>query len=376
MNLTKLHKAIAEKLCNENNIEKIETNVAQMTIENVNENINEDIFKLKKAAQKFLNSYKGLEQSHQSFSAQQLKSLLNAKDDNDLSFISYLGGGQETYYTRAKYLLAFEFDEALNEYLGGLPKKGIYVYVDSEGKPVTYEMSMENLAKYANAKGILLISKKALDRGVKENNLSILDGQDSKINKSHLNVAQKAYLGVSNRIKNSPIAPPDAPYLLMWKEKNDWKVSTLLNKGDLKEAYVAALMEEHQKKCLCSLIGGDVGNNPYYSHKLISTFFNKYIYNVTNMPAIVEEDIISSFYGAQYAVKGSTASLPGLEQYLKAASFIISSNFKSKKDIDNYLEKQVRNGHRNHIIKVLENESSIVAQGFLELKRMNININI
>jgi hypothetical protein len=77
-------------------------------------------------------------------------------------------------------------------------------------------------------------------------------------------------------------------------------------------------MTEHKsnldKLCNCE----NIGKEPYYSHELAKTFFNNYISKVTNLPAIVEEDVVSNLLmgnsniKAEYMVKGKNFSLPGL----------------------------------------------------------------
>ena len=94
----------------------------------------------------------------------------------------------------------------------------------------------------------------------------------------------------------------------MWKETK-WVIARVNSYGDVKEAYVAALMKQH-------LDGWDIlchdspGSAQFYNDMLIKDFFNHFITNVDNTAAVVEEDVVTD--KKQYAVKGEGAGFPQL----------------------------------------------------------------
>ena len=220
------------------------------------------------------------------------------------------------------YTKLFKFDEILTKYLGNLPKRAIYVAIDSDGKPHTYEMSLKDLADLSQKKGRLgnSLPKKFL------NNHSAIEDQidkDSKEQLEHISKGIAATQGTINRLNvfysrlGENVQKQGG--ILMWKSGGDWRLAKVANQGVISEAYANFLLTRHktQKDYLFNI---DKGENPYYSHSLIAKFY-KYLSSVTNMPAIIEEDIITEF--AQYAVKSSRAPLPSINQYLRTAQTIV-----------------------------------------------------
>lgn len=92
----------------------------------------------------------------------------------------------------------------------------------------------------------------------------------------------------------------------------------------MKEAYVAALLTNHENK-IDALYRHEIGAPSYYDHDLIRIFFEHFIQKVTNKAAIVEEDIVTP--DKQYAVKSTGASLPSIQQYLQVAQFVAANAF-------------------------------------------------
>ena len=218
-----------------------------------------------------------------------------------------------------QYFLAFTFDKKLNSFLEGLPKYALYVYEDSKGNLSTFKMSLMDLAKKSYEGNRLDISLKQLQS---EFNKAL--EQNADFDSFHIAQAQAAYKGVNARLQvyyDRMEKRQAQGGLLMWKINREWFIARITNKGDLKEAYVSALMVQHNSDndVLCNV---DTGVPQFYSHELISNFFYNFIEKVTNKAAITEEDIVTA--DSQYSVKGARASLPSLNQFESIASYIIS----------------------------------------------------
>jgi len=117
-------------------------------------------------------------------------------------------------------------------------------------------------------------------------------------------------------------------------------MGNLINTGDLKEAYVAYLFSDHENNLLC---GKNKGTEPYYDHDFIGTFYKNYITKVTNLEAILEEDVLTT--DKQYGVKGRKASLPSLKQYITTANLIIQQQkILTKEELETELNKKFNRG--------------------------------
>lgn len=232
------------------------------------------------------------------------------------------------------YRALFKFDESLTNYLNEVPKRGLYVFFDDEGRPSTYDMPMTELANISQGRG-----------RIAKLNRSQLQSIESQIDKNaledleHINQGACAAMGVNNRL-NRFYANRGAQTiinkkgetktrttqrqggLLMWKTGGTWKIAKVANQGVIGEAYASFLMTKHKTK-YDYLVGIETGESPYFSHSLIAKFY-KYLSAVTNAPAIVEEDIYTEW--VQYAVKGQKAGLPTPEQYIRTAYTILSSS--------------------------------------------------
>ena len=241
------------------------------------------------------------------------------------------------------YKELFKFDDALTRYLGNLPKRAIYVVIDDRGNPHTYEMSLTELAELSQKKGRLgkslpkkfLDSHSAIENEIDKNNSEELE---------HISQGAAAVQGTINRLNvfYNKLGENTQKQggILMWKSGGRWNLAKVANQGVVSEAYANFLLTKHktQKDYLYRI---DKGENPYYSHSLIANFY-RYLSTVTNMPAIVEEDIINEF--AQYSVKSSRASLPSINQYLRTAQTIalysgVLSPENLKKIIENTFSK-------------------------------------
>ena len=255
-----------------------------------------------------------------------------------------------------RYSAAFMFDQQLTKFYGEVPRKALYVYEDSKGDLSTYELDLAGLIKAADYTGKILEGKaKSEAFKIMETDLKEKD----KENEKHIAQAQSAYRGITNRLARfyeKANLPTNQRGIIMWKKERDWILAQILNYGDLKEAYAAAIMTKHLSD-LDVLCGISSGSPPYYSHELISTFFTDYVYNVTNKAAIIEEDIVTDI--EQYAVKGAKSSLPGISQYIKAAETITgNTDFMSREEFKNALiAKFPREVHRNKTYAAVENIS-------------------
>jgi len=257
---------------------------------------------------------------------------------------------QQLVLLQASYAYAFWFDEQLKQFRGQVPSSALFVLEDSKGMLSTYEMPMLSLIKYVNAadKNRLNASnallRKELD-GVKKED--VFDAE-------HVAQAQAAYTGVSNRLERywSKVGGQRQDGILLWKEGREWIAAKVLNKGDLKEAYTAALMSEHKSK-MDKLCGIPTGSPKYYSHELVRVFFNEHISKVSNAAAIQEEDIIMP--NRQYGIKSFRAELPSLNQYYDTAKWIIEHQEATKEE----LEQEIRKGgeaFRNKILGPVANK--------------------
>lgn len=232
------------------------------------------------------------------------------------------------------YMIAMYLQRSLDKYFGNLPRT-IYIVKTSEDNLTlkgTYEISLEEyIGKHFGIK--IDYSNKISKEKQEKMNLE---------RKKHLTMVKSAYEGTAARLNRffEIAGVTSLKYskkkgfesdkgtkqggLLMWKEQKDWVLATVDNYGDVKEAYVAALMQEHKSKLdLCTNVKG-IGNPKYYSHKLISNFFDSYISKVDNLGPVYGEDV--QLNDKQIGVKAQNSSLWGLEQYRELAKKIIAQN--------------------------------------------------
>lgn len=330
-----------------------------MTAEEAMENLG--IEELRAAAQLFLKSYRTLERV---FSLQQLSMLKSMiSNQNDESGNTTIGillktRNAKTVYTRSKYLLAFNFDEVLSKFREQVPRYAAYVYVGPDGVPQTFKMPLKEMIVLLNKQGRI---GNPTDIFFLKNEYGTLEQEQMKEmggQQDHIKIAQAAYQGTVNRLNRYyDVFGLSGSFRqggrLLWLEgPGKWAIAKVNNGGDLKEAYVAALMARHKedKDPLCY---DDIGIAPYFNHMLIKDFFNNYIFGVTNMAAIREEDVVAD--SGQYAVKGARASAPSFQQYVTVAEAILTQNITSKEELEDYIA-QVWNQdtHRNTVEKIIE----------------------
>ena len=273
---------------------------------------------------------------------------------NALSLVKQ--SNQQLVLIQACYAYAFWFDEQLKKFRGQAPSSALFILESKGGIPSTYELPLLSLIKYINAadKNRLNASNALLQKE--------LDGikKEKILDEGHVKQAQTAYQGVANRLeeywKKTEGQRQDG--LLMWKENHEWIVAKVLNKGDLKEAYAAALMTQHKSNA-DKLCGIDPGVPKYYSHELVKVFFNEHITKVSNAAAIQEEDIVME--KIQYGVKSFRAEMPSLSQYYDAAKWVVVNKDIAEKDLKQELENELRKGgeaFRNKIVGKINEQAN------------------
>ena len=251
---------------------------------------------------------------------------------------------QQLVLLQATYAYAFWFDEQLKQFRGQVPSSALFVLESKKYGLSTYELPLTSLIKYVNAadKNRLNASNALLKKEFEG------EKKESIFNEEHVLQAQAAYAGVSNRLERywERTKTQRQDGLLLWKENKEWVVARVLNKGDLKEAYAAALMSKHNTK-LDKLCGIPRGVPDYYSHDLVRVFFNEHISKVSNAAAIREEDIVME--DKQYGVKSFRAELPSLAQYYDTAQWILNHQSATKEDLENEIMKG-KEAFRNEIL--------------------------
>ena len=359
------------------NINDVETIISQAN-EKVGEQWQEETLALwmdlQKKAQILIDSYNSALNNGERITWSRLsKKILSTKTPE---YIEEYQRKKELYFQQLAnlhkvYPAAFAFDEAFTLYRGELPKQVAYVII-KKGVPTTYLMSLSELAEKASLKNRLFISEKNLKNEKKQVLEDVLrqNHNNSLDIEKHISYARAAYEGTHNRLQRYLTLKQHFQaqgMLLLFKVDSIWQIARVLNMGDVKEAYVAALMTEHQNDCLCS--AGEKGKPKYYNHNLIQMFFLKYIHNITNRPAIIEEDVQGS--NVQYSVKSRGANLPSLNQYIDAAREVLKyKNPMSKEEISTYLATQDSNTFRNNLVNDLneltDEEFQLLLQAFAD----------
>ena len=319
---------MANNYIKDSDIKLIQKLMAEATAEEFNKKNSVSWTQLQTQAKNFIQAYEILNQQSYLLDNDFLKQIVN--NPESVTYIQGLRFNREGFIIKSNYLLAFNFDRYLNNYLDKQPKKALFVFEDNKNTLSTYKMSLINLAKHINAQGRINISKNQLQ---KEQTELLEDAQNNNIHQKHIAQGQAAYRGTIARLgeyyKQANLSGSSAQGgLLMWKESHNWMINTVLNKGDIKEAYASFLLTEH-KTSMDYLNKESQGKAEYYDDALIATFFKEYINKVTNKPALLEEDIVTK--EKQYAVKSKAAPAPSLKQYIDAANLIINNKKKLTK---------------------------------------------
>ena len=268
-----------------------------------------------------------------------------------------------TIRLRLAYLSAFKFAEYVHQYLGQPFSKALVVVDGDDGKPYTVEISLIELVKAAGSAGnihqewVKDIIKASKTENIKDLSKEAALGEQNK----HLKELRRAYSFVQKNmryVEQTRIKVKDGKekevtggqyYIKLYNNNNDWRTYNIINQGDLKEAYAAALMRQHQdnitdlgKKvdyiCLPD-IQGDASDNYKEDRILASEFFHNYIALVDNKGALLGEDIILEDK-IQYAVKAAGATMPKLGQYIRAAQAILALEDNLEEGITAYFDKE------------------------------------
>ena len=275
---------------------------------------------------------------------------LNAFSKNNIGSIT-TGYKARTIRLRLAYLSAFKFAEYVHQYLGQPLSKALVVLDGDDGKPYTVELSLVELVKAAGSAGHFhqewiqaIIEGSQTDAKRRLSIEATFQNQDE-----HLELLQTAYSYVQENMKYVQQTKTKIKegkevkvtggqyYIKLYNEHNEWRTYNIINKGDLKEAYAAALMRQHQTKIrgldsICQ-------TNNKNEINLASAFFHSYIAQVDNKEALLGEDIMLD--DIQYAVKATNAQLPSLAQYVRAAQAILASKDNLQQGIEDYFDKEV-----------------------------------
>lgn len=253
-----------------------------------------------------------------------------------------------TIRLRLAYLSAFKFAEYVHRYLKQPLSKALVVLDGNNGEPpYTVEISLIDLVKATGSAGDIHQTwvKDIIKASETENIKDLSIEATSQIKKKHLQRLQTAYSYVQKHmryVEQTRIKVKDGKetkitggqyYIKLHNNDDEWRTYNIINQGDLKEAYAAALMRQHQTKLdsICKSKKQD-------EVSLASAFFHNYIALVDNKGALLGEDIMLK--KVQYAVKAADATMPKLAQYIRAAQAILASKDNLKKGIKEYFDKE------------------------------------
>lgn len=347
---------------------------------NVYEN-QEDLNKIKEKAENIL-SKKYTEEEEKNFKklvnqAVEVKKRIELAKKNSSEIITKttvenMTKAQQQVYLTYKYIFD-RFQPSFAEFFGlnERDRKGLVAIRDEKTNtaqlvelPLSemFKIMIQNGGRIPKSIDIKQLGKKA----VIKNNNSSNDSQKS---------ANAAYQGTLNRLdrywelrdKTYDINSKGYPrqkqqMILMWKINHDWHLATILNYGDVSEAYATAYLTEKNS------LPTDIGAEKYYSHDLIEKFYWTYIRRVTNLKSLINEDIVLE--KIEYAVKSNNASLPGLTQFEELAQFIIDLNRTIsgkiekdfEKEIDRLFGEKIDSGIRNVYIGTINDSFTDLSQ--------------
>lgn len=376
--------AIGEVTINKATVESIVKKIKQESEQTIKEGMEVTWEQLQTAAKEFLQGYKILQEAGKNFKSQLINALNQITPKNAPQKTKALEQ-ERLQILRGQYLLAIEFEKYLNAYRKNAPSSMAYIYEDPDGSLTVYELSLREMVMGSS------LDKDSL-RFSSINYLKKLQStEEGKIKKyfkekeEHMIEAQNVYQWTEARFyrhfevfqrsqKNMAI--------LMWKENREWVLNTLLNLGDVKEGFTNFLISNHINELCQKIKNADNNLDKYGDHDAVKTFYENYITQVTNLDAIVEEDIlIKDSEGKvefQIGVKSGKAALPGITQYLKMA-YNILKNDDLKDNINEWIKNNFNEGdHRNKTIDSLEKAAGKATQEVLNEmlydKRRKMNI--
>ena len=331
----------------ESSVEEVIEELKKATIESLSKDVKVSLSELKRQASIFLSSVKTLSKEYENFTRESLNKIIRSQPEAAL----YVRKGEmekERLYVQSLYMLLFHFDEFLSRFRKEDERKVIYVFEDKNtGKLDSYEMNYRELVVNANKTLAIDISKERLQT----NKRTSLESK-KMISEDKIKQSQIAYNAVNNRLERYFETHKGAQKqggIIMWRKGKNWMLGNVQNKGDLKEAYISFLFSNHED-ALSKVIESNSGNPPYYSHELVDLFYNNYINKVTNLAAIVEEDVVIS--NKQYGVKSLNAELPKFQQYINVATAIVNNEI-NENNIEQIIKEKVnKEAARNIAVKV------------------------
>lgn len=277
----------------------------------------------------------------------------------------------DTYKIRLQYKKIIQiFEPALDEYLESPERKLLYVFEDDNGNLSTYQIKYSDIlyqVAYNEKSGrgsVSKLSKRFLD-GIKEKILKDSNKEDPRVKKSTAAWAgTRARLNQYLRITGKESLGSKGG-ILLYKSRGVWQKFSILNYGDVKEAYVSSLFDENDK------LPSTLGSPAFYSESLIKTFAETYIGQVSNKGALFEEDVV--LQGEQYAVKSGGFSMFGVQQWInlmkkiKEKAYLDKQQLKNVKieDMDNEETKGIRNKVEGQLRQY---EGNSVRKAYDELK--------
>lgn len=281
---------------------------------------------LKLAALTFINGYEALEKNKSMLDKQFLLNLMNAvsssNEDNIYPIIKTVDKGRNVnlnQVARSQEMLIQKFQQHIDVFIGQkIPREGIFVVENKKtGKLKSFYIPLYELAQRVTA-------ERKFGYGTQKGR-TILEEQEEFIEGGHAAKAQAAFSAVRSRArrwKEVNKARQLQGFLLMWREMGGWTVAKVSNMGAIKEGYIQALFTKHQSDLdiLCQTSSDDPDG--YGSHELVKNFYYNYILGVTNMSAILMEDIITN--NKQFAVKSNDSRSARHGQYLNTAKLILS----------------------------------------------------
>ena len=332
---------LQDEILKDLSVQEVINLIAEVTsnkFEEIDQKVDYDL--LINEAKTFLSALYTLETQKELFKQNTLKYLALRKDPYATEETLTKEERFEQGILQQEYQLALHFEKFLDNWRGKKKERiGVYVDIDSDtGMPSSYEIPMTEMVDYANKEGGLSLSFKRL---TKNDRSSIEDS--GLIPKARIELARKAYEGVYNRVEQYYKAAgitdrKKSAGILLWKDGSIWEAAKVLNYGDLGEAYISFLLDKRSN----ALTGIPAGRAPYRSHELIKNFYYNYIYNVTNMSAIIQEDVITK--DKELAVKTIGSNLPSFQQYVDAALLIVrdSTFAKSKRYTKKEFEEELK----------------------------------
>lgn len=330
------------------------------------------------AAKKFLLAYQKLDKAENLVKTKAISAIMQDTLNNTSipAALHFSNDKSKVFFTRAKYTLAFAFDEKVAKFRGQVAKSAVYVHYDSKKKQLSsFELPLVRMAQMINEDARLMQITPGKLRN--EGAIQLEKDKDAFPNQQHLTEAQSAYMGTKARLmqfyfRSNAGWNQRKNGILMWKESSKWTLANVNSFGDMKEAYVAALMTKHTAK-MDAMYKHAIGAPAYYDHELIKIFFENYISKVTNMAAIVEEDVVTK--EGQYAVKSTGAGMPSMGQYLWTAQWISQQKKEfSKKKLENAIRKEYpMNAERNKIISEGNTDINRVLNELLQENKLSEN---